>query len=340
MQTQMSLETREAPGLIANYLTSMQAERLAVIQAIRAQPIRMAVSFARGSSDHATTLAHHLLKTRYGIWSFSCPPSQLKAGFERLDFENTLAFAISQSGQSTDLLDCINLSRRKGAFTLAILNAPETPMHQAADWIWSIGAGVEQSVAATKSFICSLVAVLDFIGTWQADNALKASLTTLPTHLDRAIAIRWDDLIEPLAQTENLLLVSRGPMMTALEEAALKLKETCQIHATAHSAAELQHGPLALVGPTTHVWVVAPPGPDAEGLIDLASRLRQSGAMVTLFTANTAARIGTSFHGTGNTYVDVISWITSFYLFVDLLAAARGLNPDAPPRLQKVTITS
>ena len=145
MQTQMSLETREAPGLIASYLTSMQAERLAVIQAIRAQPIRMAISFARGSSDHATTLAHHLLKTRYGIWSFSCPPSQLKAGFERLDFENTLAFAISQSGQSTDLLDCINRSRRKGAFTLAILNAPETPMHQAADWIWSIGAGVEQN---------------------------------------------------------------------------------------------------------------------------------------------------------------------------------------------------
>jgi glutamine---fructose-6-phosphate transaminase (isomerizing) len=340
MQTQMSLETREAPGLIANYLTSMQAERLAVIQAIRAQPIRMAISFARGSSDHATTLAHHLLKTRYGIWSFSCPPSQLKAGFERLDFENTLAFAISQSGQSTDLLDCINRSRRKGAFTLAILNARETPMHQAADWIWSIGAGVEQSVAATKSFICSLVSVLDFIGTWQDDDALKASLTTLPTHLDRAIKIRWDDLIEPLAQTENLLLVSRGPMMTALEEAALKLKETCQIHATAYSAAELQHGPLALVGPRTHVWVIAPPGPDAEGLIDLASRLRQSGAMVTLFTANTAARIGTSFHGTGNAYVDVISWITSFYLFVDLLAAARGLNPDAPPRLQKVTITS
>ena len=340
MQTRMNLETHEAPGLIATYLNSMHAERLQVIQAIRTQPIRMAVSFARGSSDHAATLAHHLLKARYGIWSFSCPPSQLKAGFERLDFDNTLAFAISQSGQSTDLLDCLKLSRRKGAFTLAILNATETPMHQAAEWVWPIGAGIEQSVAATKSFICSLVSVLDFVGTWQNDDTVKTSLRTLPTHLERALEIHWDDLIKPLVHTQNLLLVSRGPMMTALEEAALKLKETCQIHATAYSAAEFQHGPLALVGPTTNVWVIAPPGPDAAGLIDLASRLRQSGAKVTLFTASTAARIGTSFHGTGDTYLDVISWITSFYLYADQLAAARGLNPDAPPQLQKVTITS
>ena len=340
MQTRMSVETREAPDLIAKYLTSMQAERLQVIQAIRAQPIRMAISFARGSSDHAATLAHHLLKARYGIWSFSCPPSQLKTGFERLDFENTLAFAISQSGQSTDLLDCLKLSRRKGAFTVAILNATDAPMHQAAEWVWPMGAGVEQSVAATKSFICSLASVLDFVGTWQNDHTVKASLRTLPTHLERALETQWDDLIKPLVQTESLLLVSRGPMMTALEEAALKLKETCQIHATAYSAAEFQHGPLALVSKNTNVWVIAPPGPDTTGLIDLASRLRQSGAAVTLFTANTAANAGTSFHGTGDAYLDVISWITTFYVYVDQLAVTRGLNPDVPPQLQKVTITS
>lgn len=337
--SQMHAETLEVPERVQALLQGRASEKAQVVEALRARPPKLAVSFARGSSDHAATLAHQLWKTRYGVWSFSCPPSQFMEGQQRLDLTQILAFAISQSGQSTDLCECVALARSGGAFTLAFVNEPVAPLREYSEQVWSLEAGPEHSVAATKSFICSLTALLDFASLWQGDVSLRSDLQALPKYLELALHLDWTSTLKTLTSAQSILLVGRGAMMSALDEAALKFKETCALHAEAISAAELWHGPLALLGPSFPVWVVAPPGPHQAGLIELAIKLRRMDCDVTLFAANSSASSNLPLLSTGNEYLDPLAWTVAFYLYVEALARARAMNPDVPRHLRKVTIT-
>lgn len=340
MTSLMRNETLEIPARVTNLLNEKQAEKQHVLRTLKNTRPPLVISFARGSSDHAATLAHHLLKARYGVWSFSCPPSQFQLGAKKLDLSRAIAFAVSQSGQSTDILNCIDMASQRGASTLAFVNAPIAPLRDRALCTWNIDAGLEQSVAATKSFVCSVVALLDFASKWQKDEPLQRGLDGLPDQLATALSLDWTAAITPLVPAHALLLISRGEMMGGLDEAALKLKETCGLHATAYSAAELKHGPLALIGRKTPAWVVAPPGPHQSELIQLASELRAMGGHVTLFTDTYESKDHVDFNVTSEVYLDVLTWVTPFYVFAEKLAVARGLNPDTPPHLRKITITT
>ncbi len=208
---------------------------------------RAVVTIARGSSDHAATYARYLLETRCGVLTASAAPSVSSVYAARPDLRGALCLAISQSGRSPDLLAAADAARASGGLVVALVNAEDAPLAARADHVVWLRAGAETSVAATKSHIASLAAILHLVAEWSTDASLSEALAALPDGLDAAWRLDWSAAIERLKESRNLFVLGRGLGLGVAQEAALKLKETSGLHAEGISAAELQHGPMALV---------------------------------------------------------------------------------------------
>jgi glucosamine--fructose-6-phosphate aminotransferase (isomerizing) len=253
--------------------------------------------------------------------------------------EGLTALAFSQSGQSPDLVAPLQDLGRRGANTVAFVNAVDSPLARAAAHTVPLHAGPEYSVAATKSFIAQTVAGAALVAAWQQDAAWSSALQALPDALARAARADWSAGVGALEQAERLYVIARGTGLAIAMEAALKFKEVCGIQAEAFSGAELQHGPMALVQPGFPLLLLAPHGPAQAGLLALALQQRQRGAQVLLVappgTAGAQLPLLGSLHGD----LDPICAVQSFYPMVEALARARGLDPDQPRHLRKVTLT-
>ncbi len=222
---------------------------------------------------------------------------------------------------------------------MAVVNDAGSPLAEAAQWVLPLHAGAETSVAATKSYIAQLVAGARIVAHWQDDKPLQAALETLPEVLERAAYTDWSPLVDALVHADKLFVIGRGTSLAIAMEAALKFKEVCGIQAEAFSGAEVKHGPMALIEEGYPMLVFAPRGPAQAGLIALAEEMRGRGARVLL-----AAPVGTPgaelpLVAAGHEDLDPISAIQSYYLAVEALARAKGLDPDKPRHLNKVTLT-
>jgi glucosamine--fructose-6-phosphate aminotransferase (isomerizing) len=228
----------------------------------------------------------------------------------------------------------------QGARTVAFVNDPASPLAQAARLSFALHAGPETSVAATKSYIAQLVAGASLAAAWQQDAAFSAALAALPEALQQAWQQDWNPAVEALQGADRLYVIGRGTGLPIAMEAALKFKEVCGIQAEAYSGAEVQHGPMALVEAGFPMLVFAPRGPAHAGLLLLAEQMRQRGARVLL--AAPAGTPGCELPLTPSAHVDLdpIAMVQSFYRMVEALARARGMNPDQPRHLNKVTRTS
>jgi glutamine---fructose-6-phosphate transaminase (isomerizing) len=195
-------------------------------------------------------------------------------------------------------------------------------------------AGAELSVAATKSFIVSLVAGAAIVAHWLNDSDLMAAISGLPGHLAKAMVIDWPEVVAFAQNAESLYVVGRGPTLPIAAETALKLKETCAIHAEAYSIAEVMHGPLELLGDGYPVLAYSPKDMSRASSRDALIKMRQTGAHVLV-----AEEGGLPFQRTGNSLLDPISIIQTAYRFIESTAIARGRDPDKPRLLKKVTET-
>ncbi len=215
---------------------------------LRAKPPRFIVTCARGSSDHAAAYAKYVFETRLGLITASASPSISSIYDADLNLEGALFVAISQSGKSPDLLRSAQAAKDAGAQVLALVNVEDSPLAELAHTVIPLRAGPELSVAATKSYLATLAAILQLTAHWSNDAALHAAVARLPDDLRRGWDADWSALTDGLRDARNLFVVGRGYGFGAALEAALKLKETCGLHAEAFSAAEVKHGPMALVG--------------------------------------------------------------------------------------------
>ncbi|MBK7059014.1 MAG: SIS domain-containing protein [Rubrivivax sp.] len=341
----MLIEAGQAPAAAATLLAA-ETESLATLgQTLRQRPPRAMLTVARGSSDHAAHYLGYLVMARLGRLVTSLPMSVLTLYQSSLDCEGLLALAFSQSGQSPDLVEPIRTLGAQGARTLALVNDAASPLARAAQQHIPLHAGAELSVAATKSFITQLVAAAALVSAWQQDASFSRALQQLPIALEQALRQDWDDAVHALLATERLYVIARGTGLPIAMEAALKFKEVCGIQAEAFSGAEVQHGPMALVERGFTLLILAPHGPAQAGLLALAGDMHARGARVLL-----AAPPGTRgmpatpclqlpMVATGNVDLDPIAAVQSFYPMVEALARARGLHPDRPRHLQKVTRT-
>jgi len=305
---------------------------------LRARSPSVVITCARGSSDHAATFAKYAIETRLGIPVASAAPSVASVYASRLRAEGAVCIAISQSGRSPDLLATISSLKDAGACVVALANETESPLADMADELVGLAAGTERSVAATKSFIASLAAVARLVAEWGDDDALRRDLGQLPSLLAEAWELDWSALVGGLQDASDLYVLGRGVGFGVAQEAALKLKETSQLHAEPFSTAELRHGPMALVRDGFPVLMFSQGdetgsdvGETASGLIDRGARVFLAGGADSGAVPLPSIRC--------SPLLEPILQIQSFYRAANALAVARGLDPDRPPHLAKVTET-
>jgi glucosamine--fructose-6-phosphate aminotransferase (isomerizing) len=332
-------EALEAPAAVERQLAADADAYREIGADLRTRPPQSMLTVARGSSDHAAHFLAYLVMARLGRLVTSLPMSLVTLYATRLQCEGLVAMALSQSGRSPDLIAPIEFAGAHGARTIAWVNKIASPLGRAAQWALDLRAGEEGSVAATKSYIAQLAAGARLVAAWQDDATLGAELARLPDALARAARTQWAIVADALQGAQRMLVIGRGLGLAIAMEAALKLKETCGIHAEAFSGAEVRHGPMALIEPGYPVLIFAPRGPAQAGLLALAEDLRARGAQVLLAAPGGAPGASLALVPAPNEDLDPITAIQSFYPAVEALARARGSDPDRPPHLAKVTTT-
>jgi glutamine---fructose-6-phosphate transaminase (isomerizing) len=303
------------------------------------EPRHVALTVARGSSDHAASYFAGLTMSRIGVPVASLPMSVATLQQAPLRVKGQLAVAFSQSGKSPDLVGTMQALRQAGAFTVAAVNAPNSPLADACEWHLPLLAGAELSVAATKSYIAMLSLSAIVIAHVQKDIELLNALDTLPDALRAAGKLDWSHAINELKGVDRMFVIGRGLGLAIAQEAALKFKETSGIQAEAFSSAEVRHGPMEIIDSGYPLLVFALRGPEQEGLLKLARDMKARGARVLLAAPADVAEANLPLALTDHPALDPIAAILSFYVMAAGLAAARGRNPDAPRHLNKVTET-
>ncbi len=340
MTTLMRSEALEAPRVIEKQFKENQNLFNEVALALRKKNPYSIVSIARGSSDHAAQYLNFLATVKMGKLTTSLSMSALTLYQSSIDVSRSLGVAISQSGQSPDIIKPIEYMRGGQSPTLALVNDMKSPLAQAAEWAIPLHAGPEKAVAATKSFMASLTASAGLVAAWKQDVELTRGLEFLPEDLLKGQELDWTAPIEALKVAKRIMIVGRGYGLALALEAALKLKETCQIQAEAFSAAEIKHGPQALIEDGYPLLIFANRGPALQSMLDLAADMRSRGANVILAAPPFIKDKQLEIQNTHAEELDVVTAIQSFYLLAEELSRSLGLNPDQPKHLSKVTKTN
>lgn len=234
MTTKMREEIDEIPAAAARLLETSRTVIAEAATALRDKDPGVVVTIARGSSDHAAHFLKYAIELQMGLPVASLGPSLASIYEAPMKLGKAAAFAVSQSGASPDIVAMARGARHGGATTVSLVNTLPSPLADAATFAVDIKAGPEIAVAATKSFVNSIVAGLAILASWSRDEALTRAVDTLPEHFDKALALDWSALLEPLKSADSLYMLGRGPALAIAAEAALKCKETCELHAEAY----------------------------------------------------------------------------------------------------------
>ncbi|WP_342620152.1 SIS domain-containing protein [Rhodoferax sp. GW822-FHT02A01] len=339
MTTKMYQEACASAAQVALQL-SLDTDRYEALgAALRGSAPTGIVTIARGSSDHAASYFSYLVMSRTGQLVTSLPMSLMTLYRAPIAHQRMLAVSVSQSGRSPDLYGPMQMFTDAGATTVALVNAAQSPLADAVQWPLALHAGPEESVAATKSYICSLVAAARLAAVWGGYLDLIAGLRNISSALATACSLDWSCALPALRDADRLLVIGRGPGLAIANEAALKFKETCGIQAEAFSGAEVQHGPMALVDTGYIILIFALRGPAQASLLQVARDMRQRGANVLLAAPDDVAERDLTLATADIPDLDPIVAIQSFYLLVEAVSRARGIDPDAPRHLSKITST-
>ncbi|SHF62818.1 glutamine--fructose-6-phosphate transaminase [Loktanella atrilutea] len=340
LQTKMYGEIRDIPQAVAQLLAAGGTTMADAGSALRDRDPAFLLTAARGSSDHAASCFKYATEILMGVPVASLGPSVSSIYGRQMRLDRGACVAVSQSGQSPDIVAVAQMAARGGALTFALTNEADSPLAAACDRTLHLHAGAEHSVAATKTFVNSCVAALWLLAEWAQDKVLLAALHDLPEALSRAVVLDWPELRAALDKRASLYCLGRGPAYAIAGEAALKFKETCLMHAEAYSSAEVLHGPVSLVDPGFPVLALCAADAAEASLAEAADAIAQKGAAV--FATSDKVRHATVLPvvRTGHPLTDVVALIATFYAMVERVAVGRGIDPDTPRHLRKVTETT
>ena len=339
-ETLMAAEIAEAGAAVGRQLAANARATAELAARLRALKPPFAVTIARGSSDHATLYLKHLIELKTALACASLGPSIASLYHAPLRLAGAAAIAISQSGQSPDVVAMQRAAKDAYALTIALVNDAASPLARDADALLPLHAGAERSVAATKSMIASLFAGACLVAQWSEDHDLAAAIARLPSILDASRTPPPETAVETLAKAGSLFVIGRGATFAVAAEAALKLKETSAIHAEAFSSAEVLHGPAGVIGPGFPVLAFAPADAAREGFFETVERLASFGAAPLVVDAEPHPRWETLVTPDGgHPLLTPIVALHAFYRLAEATARRRGRDPDQPPHLTKVTRT-
>ncbi|AXC51108.1 SIS domain-containing protein [Paracoccus suum] len=335
----MAEEIAQIPEAAARFLTLAGPALRDAGARLRERDPRVVLTIARGSSDHAAAYLKYLVELAASVPVASLGPSVASVYGRPLRVGGAVAVSISQSGQSPDIVAAQAAAGAGGALTLALTNHPAAVLGQQADLTLPLAAGDERAVAATKTFVNSCIAGAALVAHWREDRALLSALERLPQALEDAITLDWQPLAAALEDASSAYILGRGPGFPLASEMALKLKETCAIHAEAFSAAEVLHGPAAIAEAGFPVLALSVGDAAREGVAATAARLAAQGAQV--FVTDTAPPGTTTLPLTAplHPWLDPLLAVATFYGMAEALSRARGHDPDRPRHLKKVTET-
>jgi glucosamine--fructose-6-phosphate aminotransferase (isomerizing) len=336
--SQMAAEMAEQPERLAQ-LVGRRRELRERLRTLFTPPLAGTVVVARGSSDHAATCGRYLLEmaTKRPVASAS-PSVHLLYGAE-VDFSGYVVIAVSQSGRTPEIASVLRKAGDAGARTIAITNDADSPLAAVADAVVALGVGEEKAVPATKTVTAEIAAfamIADAIGDIgipeTAWGALPGQVSTvLEDGAPSAAIAAW------LAGADRLATVARGLLFGAAAECALKLEETTGVLATGFSSADLRHGPIAIAATGIPIVALSHPGPAEADLHELIAQLRTHGANVRLLGPVSGGEAGWDA-AMPEALAPVAAVVRGQQIARDV-ALLRGLDPDAPLGLSKVTIT-
>jgi len=339
VQSRMEQEIADAPLAVGRQEQELAGPLADLAGRLARLAPRVIVTCARGSSAHAATFGKHLIERYMRIPVAAAAPNIATVYGQQLRLKDQVFLAISQSGMSDDLVEAARAAKASGALTVCIVNAVASPLAAACDIVLPMGAGAELSVAATKTFIASLAALLRLAARWTQDAVMQNALARLPDRLAAAARLDWAGALGALAGATSLVTIGRGPTLAVAREAALKLKENCNLHAEAFSGAEFVHGPVALVESDYPILLFMPTDAAAAGMRQLAATLRHKGAALFAAEPGEATPWRLAALAPDHPETDAVCLIQTFYGMAYRLAARVGTDVDRPRHLQKVTRT-
>ncbi|MBE6896537.1 MAG: SIS domain-containing protein [Ruminococcaceae bacterium] len=346
MSTTMKKEIFEEPAAMERCLKSNEATLNKLAETLQAANISNVVVAARGTSDHAGIYGKYIIESMLGIpvGLAACSTTTLYGA--KLNFNNMLVIGISQSGAAADVLELIKNAKETGAITLTITNNLESPLAAAADFHLYCDAGLEESVAATKTFGTQMYLIAQFVARWAGKTDIIKKLEAVPKNLTQILL--QDATIAQIATRyrfmEEAFILSRGINYPLALEATLKIQETNYVRAKAYPISDFHHGPFAMVSEGMPVFMYMSDGPVKEDSKAMIEKLQSVGADLFMVTDDDEL-LAQGDLGFKIPSADKEDMIASFYfavfaqLFAANLAEVKGRNPDAPRGLKKVTIT-
>ncbi|MGH9846868.1 MAG: SIS domain-containing protein [Blastocatellia bacterium] len=343
----MLAEIEQQPAVIERTIRreSKKIERFAA--RLKNNRPRLIVLVARGSSDNAALFGRYLLEVTTGIPVSLAAPAVHTLYKAKLELGEALVVGISQSGEGDDINLTLENARRCGATTLAITNEADSTMARLCDETLLIHAGRERSVAATKTYTGQLL-IFHLLARAISDHPKKPKnmeIERLPELAERALGLRDQvaGLVERYAFMDHCVVVGRGLNYANSYEFAIKLMETCYVVAERFSGADFQHGPIAMIDNGFPVFFFAPPGPTLNGMVELITRLNSLQAETLVLSSEPAAiraaKRSIQLPRGISEVLSPIPYIIPAQLFAALLAETKGLSPDQPRSLSKVTKT-
>jgi glucosamine--fructose-6-phosphate aminotransferase (isomerizing) len=336
---QMVAEMREQPSVLAA-LAARRGEIAERVRSARPDTLHGTVLVARGSSDHAAIYGRYLLEPATGRPVALAAPSLHTLYGAPVDYSGFLVVAVSQSGRTPEIATMVERLSTAGARTLAVTNEADSPLAAAADAAIDLRAGTEQAVPATKTFTAQALAFAIIAEALGLAVASDADWRELPEALETVLADPdpAERVAAAIGDAAGLITVARGYCYPMALEAALKLKETAELLAEGYSAADLRHGPTAVVSAGFPVLAMSTTGPAAADITDLVADLRERGAAVHEIADRADAELPIP-SGLGEPLAAIVTAVRAQQVAL-ALARYRGLDPDAPRGLSKVTLTT
>ena len=309
-----------------------------VVKLINTKKIKYIVTIARGSSDCVALYASYIFAKYLGLPTYSMPPSIITLEKSKFDFSQALILVISQSGISKDLIECEEKTRKMGAKTIIISNNDQSPLIKKANYFFNINAGEERSVAATKTFVLSLLIIIKLVFTSTNKININNSIQKLSEYLLNDSNNQWNaNIVDNKINTG--FIISRGVGFAISNEMSLKFKELCQELIEPFSSAEVMHGPKSLVQDSFKLFILEMN--DKSGLTVQKDSYEITNYTKLIYNISSNNESNTSFFYPRNkiTELDSIVLMTKFYPWIINYSLSKGLNPDKPRYLTKITQT-
>jgi glucosamine--fructose-6-phosphate aminotransferase (isomerizing) len=336
-----SLVLKEAlsiPSVIGKFAFIDKNPYQEIANLISQKKIKYIVTVARGTSDCAALYSSYIFAKYLGLPSYSMPPSIITLEKSKFDFANALVIVISQSGKSTDLIECEKKSQEMGAITLLISNNENSPIINSANYFFSMFAGEEKSVAATKSFVQTLLILKKIIFNCEGRNRINDSIKILSDNLLKDANNQWSvDLVDN--KINSGFILGRGVGFALSNEISLKFKELCQEMIEPFSSAEVMHGPKSLIQNTFKIFTLSMNDLSGITVQKDSSEISQYTKLVYNISSTNIESQNFFFPSNQIMEFDSIVIMTKFYPWIIKYAQKKGLDPDKPRYLTKITET-